>query len=203
MVKPSRSRAKVHKPFAVKGLSDNRGWHGMPGAKLIPPVGDPRLVPFIFITKTWVSAGIEMTEELVEAALKLAQVQVDKGREEVRKTEEKRKQEAERLATVSPNLYGDAEHPVVYYIRRGKYVKIGTTANLRERMRDLMPDEVLAVEPGGRALEQRLHHHFARIRFSRDREYFKLTDELQEHIDAVVRKHGQPPPDLSTLDQSA
>lgn len=175
----------------------------MPGAKLIPPVGDPRLVPFIFITKTWVSAGIEMTEELVEAALKLAQVQVDKGREEVRRTNQKRQQEAERIAALKPDAYGDAEHPVVYYVRRGKYVKIGTTTNLRQRMRDLMPDEVLAIEPGGRVLEARLHEHFARIRFSRDREYFKLTDELQEHIDAVVAKHGPPPPDLSTLDQSA
>jgi hypothetical protein len=143
MVKPSRLRAKVHKPFAVKGLSENRGWHGMPGAKLIPPVGDPRLLPFIFIVRQWQSAGIEMTEDLVAAALKLAQSQVEKGREEVRKTNEKRKQEAERLAAISPDIYGDAEHPVVYYVRRGKYVKIGTTANLRERMRDLMPDEVL------------------------------------------------------------
>lgn len=203
MVKPSRPRAKVHKPFDVKGLSENRGWHGMPGAKLIPPVGDPRLVPFIFIAQRWQSAGIQMTEDLVEAALKLAQAQVELGRKEARHTAEKRRQEAERLAAVQPEMYGDAEHPVVYYILRGKYVKIGTTMNLRERMRDLMPDEVLAVEPGGRALERRLHDHFARIRYSRDREYFKLTDELREHINAVVATHGPPPPDLSTLDQGA
>lgn len=203
MAKPPRPRIHGTNPFATQGLSENRGWHGLPGAKLIPPVGDPVLVPFIFIVRQWQSAGVEMTEELVAAALKIAQSQVEKGREEVRRTNAIRAQEAERLAAVKPESYGDAEHPVVYYVRRGKYVKIGTTTNMRQRMRDLMPDEVLAVEPGGYDLERRLHNHFARIRFSRDREYFKLTDELQQHIDAVVANHGPPPPDLSTLDQSA
>ncbi|WP_328336758.1 GIY-YIG nuclease family protein [Streptomyces violaceus] len=165
-------------------------------------MGDPALTPFLLISRKWISAGIEMTEEMVEAALKLAQAQVDIGREEARRTEAKRKEEAERLAATKADSYGSAEHPVVYYVLRGKYVKIGTTANLRERMRDLMPDAVLAVEPGGRVLERRLHGHFARIRYSRDREYFLLTDELQEHIDAVIAKHGPPPPDLSVLDQS-
>lgn len=189
-------------PFSPPGLSENRGWHGIAGAKLIPRVGDPALTPFLLISRRWIAAGIEMTEEMVEAAVKLARAHVEAGREESRLTEAKRRQEAERLAATKPESYGSTEQPVVYYVLRGKYVKIGTTVNLRERMRDLMPDAVLAVEPGGRALERRMHEHFARIRYSRDREYFLLTEELQEHIDAVIAKHGPPPPDLSILDQS-
>jgi hypothetical protein len=210
MVKPSRDHARVVKPFTPDGLSTNRGWHGVPGAKHIPKAGDPVTWPFMSVIREWQRAGIEMTEELMAAALKLAHARLEDDRRKAAETIAAREREAtaqaaaqDALATLQPGTFGDAPGAVVYYIRRGKYVKIGTTTNLKQRMRDLMPDEVLAVEPGGRALERRLHSHFARIRYSRDREYFKLTEELQEHINAVVAKHGPPPPDLSTLDQGA
>jgi hypothetical protein len=46
---------------------------------------------------------------------------------------------------------------VVYYIRRDGFIKIGVTGNFIQRMHKLRPDEVLAVEPGGRSLETARH----------------------------------------------
>jgi hypothetical protein len=206
MVKPSRDHARVVKPFTPDGLSSNRGWHGVPGAKYIPRAGDPAVLPFISVVREWQRAGIEMTEELMAAALKLAHQRLEEGRREVAKIYDTREKEAAtqaKLDALKPGAFGDAAGAVVYYIRRGEYVKIGTTTNLKQRMRDLMPDEVLAVEPGSYDLESTLHAQFAEIRFSPSMEYFKLTEELQEHIAAVVERHGPPPSGLSQFGPAA
>lgn len=75
------------------------------------------------------------------------------------------------------------ENAVVYYIRRDTRIKIGFTGNLEQRMLDLQPDAILAVEPGGRALEQAMHKKFvaAKIRG----EWFSPTAELMSHIDTI------------------
>ena len=206
MAKLSRSHIKAAKPFTPEGLSSNRGWHGVPGAKHIPPVGDPALLPFIIVVRDWLRAGIEMTEELMAAARKMADAKLEESRREVALIKAARQREAEAQAALDalkPGSFGDASNGVVYYIRRGKYVKIGTTTNLKTRMRDLMPDEVLAVEPGSYKLESDLHYAFRGIRLSPDREYFELTEELQAHIDGVVAKHGPPPPGLPQFNTAA
>jgi len=209
MAKPSRDHARIVKPFTPDGLSSNRGWHGVPGAKYIPEAGDPVTWPFMSVIREWQRAGIEMTEELMAAALKLAQARLEDDRRKAAETIAAREREAaaqaaaqDALATLQPGTFGDAPGAVVYYIRRGKYVKIGTTTNLKQRMRDLMPDEVLAVEPGSYNLESALHAEFAEIRFSPSLEYFELTDELQAHIDTVVEKHGPPPPGLPQFERT-
>lgn len=203
MPKPPRMHSRVPKPFTPEGLSSNIGWHGTPGARHIPAVGDPLLPPFISVVSEWRAAGIEMTDELMAAALKLARLNLDKARRKVAQINAAREREAETQAALDalkPGTFGEAPNGVVYYIRRGRYVKIGTTTNLRARLRDLMPDEVLAVEPGSYLLESQLHAQFANIRYRPDREYFELTPELQAHIDAIVGKHGSPPPDLPQFD---
>jgi len=156
--------------------------------------------------REWQRAGIEMTEELMAAALKLAHQRLEEDRREVAKIYDAREREAAtqaKLDALKPGAFGDAAGAVVYYIRRGGYVKIGTTTNLKQRMRDLMPDEVLAVEPGSYDLESTLHARFAEIRFSPSMEYFKLTEELQEHIAAVIERHGPPPSGLSQFGPAA
>ncbi len=50
---------------------------------------------------------------------------------------------------------------VVYYVRFGDRVKIGTTADLVTRLQGIPHDEVLAVEPGGVELERGRHNEFA------------------------------------------
>jgi len=73
---------------------------------------------------------------------------------------------------------------VVYTLRLGERVKIGTTANPRHRFAALWHEEVLAFERGGRALERRRHAEFAADRLGTS-EWFALSDALRDHITTV------------------
>ncbi len=70
---------------------------------------------------------------------------------------------------------------VVYYLRLGSQVKIGTSANPRRRVASLAHDEVLAFEQGDRLVEQARHRRFASYRIPRT-EWFHQNDELSAHI---------------------
>jgi hypothetical protein len=67
-------------------------------------------------------------------------------------------------------LAAKSHDPVVYFVRVGRHVKIGTSTNLRGRMQSLYLglDDVLAVVPGGKDLEGAYHRHFAASRIERD-----------------------------------
>lgn len=80
---------------------------------------------------------------------------------------------------------------VVYYLRVADRVKIGTSANPRQRLHALWHDEVLAFERGDRRLERRRHEQFANERFDRT-EWFRLSDRLRAHIDVVRGGAGDP-----------
>lgn len=88
----------------------------------------------------------------------------------------------------------------VYYARRGALVKIGFTTDLRQRMRTILPDEVLAVEPGSYATEAARHRQFEHLRHAGQREWFRQARDLAAHIQRVVAQCG-PPPELPTLSQ--
>lgn len=81
---------------------------------------------------------------------------------------------------------------IVYYIRRGLLVKIGTTEFPIGRFADLLPDEVCAFEPGSYTREQQRHSEFRHLRCYR--EYFRMDDDLVAHIKALRRLHGDPDP---------
>jgi hypothetical protein len=70
---------------------------------------------------------------------------------------------------------------IVYYIRFGERIKIGTSANPRSRLSTLVHDELLAFERGGREREQKRHRQFANYRLART-EWFTINDTLLEHI---------------------
>jgi hypothetical protein len=74
---------------------------------------------------------------------------------------------------------------VVYYLRYRDRVKIGTTANPRQRLAAIAHDELLAFERGDRVLERRRHEQFAAERHPRS-EWFRLSPTLGAHIDAVA-----------------
>jgi hypothetical protein len=79
---------------------------------------------------------------------------------------------------------------VVYYLRYGDRVKIGTTHNPRQRFAALASgvagtEEVLAFELGGRALERARHAQFADDRLGTS-EWFALSPGLAAHIDVVA-----------------
>lgn len=88
---------------------------------------------------------------------------------------------------------------IVYYARRGNLVKIGTTTRPQQRFAELMPDEILAWEPGTRAVEADRHQQFRAQRITTSAEYFHLDDALRRHIDAVRQANGAPDPSWSTL----
>ncbi|WP_438355027.1 GIY-YIG nuclease family protein [Microbacterium sp. CJ88] len=73
---------------------------------------------------------------------------------------------------------------VVYYLRFADRVKIGTTADPRQRFAAIRHDDVLALERGDRALEQRRHAEFAAWRHART-EWFALSDPIRAHVAAL------------------
>lgn len=80
----------------------------------------------------------------------------------------------------------DAELPpprvdVVYYLRYDDRVKIGTTANPRQRLSAIWHDELLAFERGDRTVERRRHEQFAADRFPRT-EWFRPSSALMAHV---------------------
>jgi hypothetical protein len=79
---------------------------------------------------------------------------------------------------------GDLAPPrvdVVYYLRYADRVKIGTTANPRQRLAAIRHDEVLAFERGDRTVERRRHDQFADERWPRT-EWFRLSDAIAAHV---------------------
>jgi hypothetical protein len=74
---------------------------------------------------------------------------------------------------------------VVYYLRHGDRVKIGTTANPRQRFAAIWHDEVLAFERGDRRLERARHEQFAADRFAGS-EWFRLTPVIVQHADTLA-----------------
>lgn len=79
---------------------------------------------------------------------------------------------------------------VVYYLRFADRVKIGTTANPRQRLARIWHDQLLAFERGDRRLEQRRHAQFAADRLGG--EWFRLSVPLSDHL-AVVAAGGEDP----------
>jgi hypothetical protein len=74
---------------------------------------------------------------------------------------------------------------VVYYMRVGNRVKIGYSTNLASRIAAVMPEEVLATEPGGRLLEEVRHRQFSDLRVGR--EWFRHEGRLADHIENLQR----------------
>lgn len=80
----------------------------------------------------------------------------------------------------------------VYYILINGQIKIGFAADVTKRMRAYPPTaQLLAIEPGSRAVEAERHAHFTAYRQA-GREWFRPNPELDAHIAALVTEHGDP-----------
>lgn len=75
---------------------------------------------------------------------------------------------------------------VIYYLRFGDRVKIGTTQNLARRLANLPHDELLAIEPGGRDIEKIRHEQFVHLHSTG--EWFRIDDQMLEHIAGLQRQ---------------
>jgi hypothetical protein len=80
---------------------------------------------------------------------------------------------------------------VVYYIRFDDRIKIGTTANPRQRLGRLWHHEVLAFERGDRTVERRRHEQFGAWRFGRT-EWFEVNEPLAAHIASLAAGTDDP-----------
>lgn len=74
--------------------------------------------------------------------------------------------------------------PCVYFMRNGTQVKIGTTTQIRNRVRRLAlrPENVALIVPGGRDTERLMHQRFASQRVG-DTEWFEETGTLRDYIE--------------------
>lgn len=75
--------------------------------------------------------------------------------------------------------------PIVYFLKNGERVKIGTTTHLAARMTSLslrQSDVILALD-GGRELEEQLHRRFHQHRIG-STEWFNFADEIKTFVSA-------------------
>ena len=94
--------------------------------------------------------------------------------------------------TPRPTVVDPDRNPVVYYVQVGAHIKIGWTTNLQSRMRSYPPNSILlAVHPGSRADETKLHKRFAHHR-THGREWYAPVPSLLHHIEQMKRQHGEP-----------
>lgn len=75
-------------------------------------------------------------------------------------------------------------HPdVVYYIRNGDLIKIGTSTSVLRRMQTLSVNGLVVVEPGDSRVEHGRHQQFAHLRSHG--EWFQLDATLADHLVAL------------------
>lgn len=81
--------------------------------------------------------------------------------------------------------------PVVYFLRNGNRIKIGTTTELRRRIRTLAlrHHHVALLIPGDQRTERQLHHRFAALRDGNS-EWFEDAGALTQYIADHVNKKG-------------
>lgn len=83
-------------------------------------------------------------------------------------------------------LSGKSHAPVVYFVRMGENVKIGTSTNLKARMNSFYAsvEDVLAVVPGGKDVEDSYHDRFRSSQVMGDgrKELFRLDENLRSFL---------------------
>ncbi len=133
-------------------------------------------------------AGDPACHDIATAALQAARLGFDMTDPEVRATviaagrrEHARKGGAD---TTPPQLDQpaprDHHRRVVYYMRLGDLVKIGTSVNIRARYESIHPQGIDAVEFGDRALETARHRQF--VDDHQHAEWFRRSPQLAAHI---------------------
>jgi hypothetical protein len=100
-------------------------------------------------------------------------------------------------------LFARAHAPVVYFLRNGTRVKIGTSQNLRRRITSLSlrREDVVRVEHGDQQYERSLHRRFQSLRVD-ETEWFELRGALAEYLglaaeDSVVSVGPDPEEDTA------
>jgi len=113
-----------------------------------------------------------------------------------------RKKYPDPLATIDPIrvLTGFPHDPVVYFLRIGNSVKIGTSTNLRLRLTSLslLPKNIVLLVPGGLETERLLHRKFKAQHIQG--EWFTHSGELQEFLIAYITRLSERVAELLSSD---
>lgn len=86
------------------------------------------------------------------------------------------------------------DNHIVYYVRVGELIKVGTTTSLRNRLQAYPPGmtTLLATEPGGVEVERARLDQFRHLRHS-GREWFTPGPSLIEHMNSLRQTaHDEP-----------
>lgn len=103
----------------------------------------------------------------------------------------------ERQPEKQPKRTKAVEGGFIYFLLSDNLVKIGWASDLDERMKAYSPGaRILAVMPGTKADETRMHHKFADLKGNR-REWFTYHPRIMEQVEQIVTEHGDPPRDLN------
>jgi hypothetical protein len=153
---------------------------------------DPAWPATASILREMAESGVELDEPTVAVALKVG---AQRWKVALRAAA------APLPSTIRPGQQTlSAAGSIVYYIRRSHLIKIGTTADPPSRFRDLLPNEILAFEPGGMAEESWRHRQFAHLQVRG--EHFRPAPELMVHVQSMRDLHGDPDPSWPTAPES-
>lgn len=89
----------------------------------------------------------------------------------------------------SPPPNSPNEKGFVYLVRNGDLYKIGITTDLKRRLSELNPDEVVNTvkRPDYAEVEKKIHKAFKRLRIPQ-REYFRLTEAELAEVEALMEQ---------------
>lgn len=162
---------------------------------------DPHYLEIAFHLHTMNQAGVEIDQKAADNAAKLIHWEREHGTRRRNAWTDEREQEEAKRATAAERWIKEHEASerwtqspgIVYYLLRGSLIKIGTTIRPKKRFDTLMPDAVLATEPGDRELESARHTQFASHRDPTvGREHFKPGRQLIDLIRELRTSHGIP-----------
>jgi hypothetical protein len=97
----------------------------------------------------------------------------------------RRLRDADLVSGIDRDWIENPRMSVVYFVRNGDQVKIGTTVNVPARMRALTldPRNVLGTEPGSQRREAELHRRFAKYRIRS--EWFHAAPEILDYASSL------------------
>jgi hypothetical protein len=172
------------RPFTPESIRDQGDGLRPSAARLLELIdtSDPAWPATAAALREMTLAGVELDAATVTAAVKI-------GRRRWETTEKEAlawaaKHERIGLAVSSASI--------VYYVRRGSLIKIGTTVDPAKRFSTLLPDEILAFEPGSYPEEAARHRQFRHLRCRG--EHFTMAAELLDRIREIRALYGDPDP---------
>lgn len=134
--------------------------------------------------------GGRFTTGQVQASMKARnaieqRAHIEKGRREW----EERMAQMDDADRVRRALINEGNTSVIYYIRFRDAVKVGTSIDVAKRLTMHPWEELVAIEPGGRTLEQKRHKQLKAARL--DGEWFELTDHVRDFIADINRANAR------------